>query len=170
MRHRRSIIKKTEKEKENLLVIEAAALAAAKATVEAIKHQEEEDDNYGFSGFFHLGQRAWELDELDTYLSHEREQANLNLPEHIRIEILHNLRGVSAIPEPRLALIKKAGYVRVDPIAHERINLFYRDFFAKKREVPEVPVMTKVALSALSDRMYAVTLEEMQEELYDDAE
>lgn len=40
----------------------------------------------------------------------------------------------------------------------------------EKTEVAMLPSMSMEELKALSDRMYAVTLEEMQRELYDDAE
>ncbi|ENZ6001075.1 MULTISPECIES: hypothetical protein [Escherichia] len=166
MRHRRFALKRSEKEKEEM-VIEAAAYAAAMATADAIRNYEEEDNKSSYR--FYLYESRHGVTDRETCLKKQGEVFHSNLAEYIRHEM-----------ERSLALYhfgcksQESGFAGLKDKINERWQLLYKPLRADEKThrlvMHEVPKMSVEKSHAISRRMFARTAEDMAQELYDDAE
>lgn len=159
MRHRRLGYRKSEKEKEQNLVIEAAVYAAAMATADAIRHHDEEVIEK-YPRIYFARQSLHE-----AFLKVKGTSFENILADRIRREMHSKLEYTTG--ECKLTKMDLANIV---PEVEEGFQLFLSHHLVPQRKETSIPHMSKAELMALSDRMYNVSLEEMQEELYDDAE
>lgn len=166
MRHRRFALKRSEKEKEEM-VIEAAAYAAAMATADAIRNYEEEDNKSSYR--FYLYESRHGVTDRETCLKKQGEVFHSNLAEYIRHEM-----------ERSLALYhfgcksQESDFAGLKDKINERWQLLYKPLRADEQThrlvMHEVPKMSVEKSHAISRRMFARTAEDMAQELYDDAE
>lgn len=167
MRHRRLAQKRSEKEKEEYFVIEAAAHAAAMATADAIRNHEGERHKFSprlYISGFHRG-----VAECEAFVKFHGEPYENNLAVYIRDEMERNLALY-----PFECKLQETGFAGVQPkILEGWHQLYYSQSSEKARHnvaMREVPRMSVEKSQAISRRMFARTADDMAQELYDDAE
>lgn len=166
MRHRRLVLKKTDKEKEHYFVIEAAAQAAAMATADAIRNHEEE--NRKIPRLYLSGIRRGKA-EREAFVKIHGAPFKNNLADYIRDEMERNLAFY-----PFECKLQETGFAGVQPKGREGWQHLYISQVAEKTAAKlvmrEVPKMSVEKSQAISRRMFARTADDMAQELYDDAE
>ncbi|MEB0942256.1 hypothetical protein [Citrobacter braakii] len=167
MRHRRLGLRKPDKEKEQYFVIEAAAHAAAMATADAIRNYEEEDDKNSYRLYLYGSRHG--VTGRETCLKKQGEVFHSNLAEYIRHEMERNLALY-----PFGCKSQESGFAGFKDKINEKWQLIYKPFVDDEKNhqlvMHEVPKMSVEKSHAISRRMFARTVEDMAQELYDDAE
>lgn len=163
MRHRRLGYRKSDKDKEQEMVIEAAVYAAAMATADAIRqHDEELEQKYPLMY----------ITESDTH------EAFLKLRgvaiERVLAGQVHRETCKAYQLQPFETKVREVGRSKKRQHLADVIAQYYKSASkaAVSREVVlrEVPRMSVEKSQAISRRMFARTADDMAQELYDDAE
>ncbi|MEA5200612.1 hypothetical protein [Enterobacter hormaechei] len=162
MRHRRLALKRSEKEKEQEMVIEAVAYAAIATANAIMKHEEVAEQNYP-----------------RIYLTgHGAHEAILRMQgvsfESILKDKMCRETGKEYKFQPYELKLHKSNRSHSRQQLVEMITRYYKSSFkpTASHEVVmrEVPKMSVEKSQAISRRMFARTADDMAQELYDDAE
>ena len=163
MRHRRLAQKRADKDKEQEMVIEAAAYAAAMATANAIMVHDE-DVEQGNPLMYFTGHGVHE-----AYLKLHGASFESVLADRLQFETCKANKL-----QPFETKIREVGRSRRRQHLAEVIAQYYKSASkaAVSQEVVmrEVPKMSVERSQAISRRMFARTAGDMAQELYDDAE
>lgn len=166
MRHRRLAQKRSEKEKEEYFVIEAAAHAAAMATADAIRNHKEHEREFHRIRLSGIRQG---IAECEAFVRMHDAPFQNNLAVYIRDEMERNLALY-----PFECKLHETGFAGVQPKVLEGWHqLYYSQSSENARHkvaMREVPKMSVEKSQAISRRMFSRTAEDMAQELYDDAE
>lgn len=163
MRHRRLAMKRADKDKEQEMVIEAAAYAAAMATANAIMNHEE----------------AAELNYPRIYLTgHGAHEALLRMQgvsfESVLKDRICRETGKEYKFKPYELKLHKSDRSHSRQQLVEMITRYYKSSLKPTASpevvMREVPKMSVEKSQAISRRMFARTADDMAQELYDDAE